>query len=203
MKTKDCCLPEKKETLFPLYILLWSIFVLSITLSFIFPSNSLMMYLMGIWFLAFWVLKLPDLKGFVNSFSEYDIIAKNWRWYGYIYPFIEIILGLLYLLNTQMLFMLEINIVALMISLLWILSAYSIIKGGKKVLCACMGTYWKLPMTKVTILENGVMFGMILLMLLYPASMMDMRDMDMSGESDTMKEHCETMPEMTWCEQYR
>lgn len=60
-----------------------------------------------------------------------------------------------------------------------------------------MGTYWKLPMTKVTILENGVMFGMILLMLLYPASMMDMRDMDMSGESDTMKEHCETMPEMT------
>ncbi len=187
METKNCCNTQEKNTLFPLYVLLTSIFLLSIVLSYLFSSNTFMMYLMWIWFLAFWTLKLPDIRSFAQSFAQYDIIAQKWYPYGYIYPFIEIVLGILYIFNTQMLFMREINIIALLVSILWIVSAYRVIASKKKVLCACMGTYWKLPMTKVTILENGAMFLMIVYMMMYPHSMMNMKGMSMDDMDGMMQ----------------
>ena len=228
MKTKDCCAPNKKSSLTPLYILLILILLSSILLTYIFPANVFMMYLMGIWFLSFWALKLVDLPSFVRSFAQYDIIAQRWNSYGYIYPLIEIVLGLIYIFNTQMHYMLGLNIVALVVSILGIISAYRVISSGKDIACACMGTYWQLPMTRVTIMENGAMFLMIAYMLLYPASMMNMGSMDMgdmnsethimqgdestlmssemmssSNNNDAMREHCKMMPEMTGCEKYR
>ena len=141
---------------------------------------------------------------------------------------IEIVLGLIYIFNTQMHYMLGLNIVALVVSILGIISAYRVISSGKDIACACMGTYWQLPMTRVTIMENGAMFLMIAYMLLYPASMMNMGSMDMgdmnsethimqgdestlmssemmssSNNNDAMREHCKMMPEMTGCEKYR
>lgn len=62
----------------------------------------------------------------------------------------------------------EVNIIALTISLLGMISAYQIITSGKVMECACMGTYWKLPMTKVTLIENLAMFLMVLSMMLTP-----------------------------------
>ena len=46
MTTKDCCKAETKKSLLPLYILLSGIFIVSIALSYIFVSNTFMMYLM-------------------------------------------------------------------------------------------------------------------------------------------------------------
>jgi hypothetical protein len=172
MTKPDCCKIEKKESLTPLYVLLSGILIVSIALNYIFVSNTFMMYLMGVWFLSFGVLKLIDIRSFAKTFSEYDLIAEKWHGYGYVYPFIEIVLGLAYIFNTQMLYMTEINIVALVISLLGIVSAYRVIASGQSVACACMGTYWQLPMTRVTIVENGAMFLMIAYMILYPSSMM-------------------------------
>ena len=97
-----------------------------------------MMYLMGVWFLAFGLLKLYDLHGFVEAFYQYDIIAKKWRIYGYLLPFMEIILGLIYILNTSMVYTTFINIIALVFAILGILSAFMIVKSGKKIECACM-----------------------------------------------------------------
>lgn len=77
-----------------------------------------MMYLMGVWFLSFGVLKLVDLPSFARSFAQYDLIAMRWHNYGYIYPFIEIVLGLIYIFNTQMHYMLGLNIVALVVAIL-------------------------------------------------------------------------------------
>ena len=220
MNQKECCHTEKKNSLTPLYILLGGIVGVSLILTYFFESNTFMMYLMGVWFLAFGLLKLYDLGGFARSFSQYDIIAKRWSAYGYIFPFIEIIIGLIYILNTSMLYMTEINSIALIISLLGIMSAYKIVSSGQSIACACMGTYWKLPMTKVTIIENFFMFLMVGYMLVYPASMMSMDDMGnmpmdestvMSSEmitpssnnDDSMREHCKTMPEMAGCDKYK
>lgn len=188
-----------------------------------------MMYLMGVWFLSFGALKLIDIRGFARSFDQYDIIAKRWHNYGYVYPFIEIILGLIYIFNTQMHYMLGLNIVALVVSILGIISAYRVISSGKDIACACMGTYWQLPMTRVTIMENGAMFLMIAYMLIYPGSMMNMSSMDMgdmnsekqviqadkntimssemmtptSSDDTAMRNHCRMMPEMAGCEKLR
>ena len=210
MSQKDCCKAETKKSLLPLYILLGCIFLLSLGLAYIFPANTFMMYLMGVWFLSFWVLKLVDLPSFARSFAQYDIIAKRWHNYWYVYPFIEITLGLIYIFNTQMYYMLGLNITALVISILWVISAYSVITSGKDIACACMGTYWQLPMTRVTIMENGAMFLMITYMLVYPASMMSMSMDEMmtplpaaSSDNTAMREHCQMMPEMAGCERFR
>ncbi len=219
MNTKDCCLPSKdKASLLPLYILLMFVLISSVTLSYIFPSQVFMMYLMGIWFLSFWVLKLIDLPSFALSFSRYDLIANKWIWYGYMYPFIEILLWAIYIWDTSMKYIYPVITLSLIISILGMISAYRVVSWGKSIVCACMGTYWKLPMTKVTIVENGVMIMMIIFMILFPSSMMQMSGMPMledstisagmmttwsSDENDPMREHCKMMPEMWGCEKYK
>ena len=62
-----------------------------------------MMDFMGIFFMVFGLLKLIDLPGFVDGFQKYDFIAKRWRLYGYLYPFIEIAIGGLYVLGIMFL----------------------------------------------------------------------------------------------------
>ncbi len=199
MSTKDCCKVETKKSLLPLYILLSCILLLSIWLTYIFPANTFMMYLMGVWFLSFGVLKLVDLPSFARSFAQYDLIAMRWHNYGYIYPFIEIVLGLIYIFNTQMHYMLGLNIVALVVAILWVISAYRVLSSGKDIVCACMGTYWQLPMTRVTIMENGAMFLMIAYMLLYPSSMMNtpMSDTMMMDMADWTESHVMQVDEST------
>ena len=129
-------------------------------------------------------------------------------------------------------YMTAINLTALVIALLGMISAYRVIASGQSIACACMGTYWKLPMSRVTIMENGAMFLMVMYMLIYPASMMNMSMdatmMDMpdgaashvmsvdestimssemmtpaSSDDTAMRDHCKTMPEMMGCEKFR
>ena len=57
----------------------------------------LMNNIMGCIFIIFGLLKIVNLPKFVQIFNKYDIISKNIPYYGYIYPFIEISLGLAYL----------------------------------------------------------------------------------------------------------
>ncbi|RYD91584.1 MAG: heavy-metal-associated domain-containing protein, partial [Sphingobacteriales bacterium] len=44
-------------------------------------------------FLTFSFFKMLDLQGFADSYSSYDIVAKKFRGWGYIYAFIELGLG--------------------------------------------------------------------------------------------------------------
>jgi hypothetical protein len=70
---------------------------------------------MGIRFLLFGVLKLLDLEGFVKTFMQYDIVAKRRKPYGYIFPFLEILLGIAYLADKQMQYRLTINVVTVLL----------------------------------------------------------------------------------------
>ena len=40
------------------------------------------------------ILKLKDLAGFAVQFKSYDLLARKWEGYGYIYPFAEALVGL-------------------------------------------------------------------------------------------------------------
>jgi hypothetical protein len=51
----------------------------------------------GVFLIFFALLKIFDLKGFMNGFAIYDLIATRNSAWGYIYPFIELALGLAYL----------------------------------------------------------------------------------------------------------
>ncbi len=58
-----------------------------------------MQYFMAGFFLTFSFFKFLDLKGFAESYSMYDLLAKPVPAYGYVYPFIELALGIAYLIG--------------------------------------------------------------------------------------------------------
>ena len=101
--------------------------------------------------------KLLDLKGFKDSFAQYDPLAKKSRLYGQIYPFIETLLGILFLLQKALLFSLLTTV------LIFLITSYGVIKSlinGNNITCACLGTTLKLPMTEATLIENILMITM-------------------------------------------
>ena len=121
-----------------------------------------MRHFMAGFFIVFSFFKLLNLKGFMESYRMYDIIADKWSTWGYIYPFLELFLGIAYLLNILPF---ETNLFT--ITLLGI-SSIGVIKSNldkKKIKCACLGDVFNLPMSTVTIIEDLSMVGMAILML--------------------------------------
>jgi copper chaperone CopZ len=108
-------------------------------------------------FLTFSFFKLLNLEGFVDSYSMYDIVAKKFRVWGYVYAFIELGLGISYLLNFQPLLTNLITFVVMSISIIGVLQS---VLHKRKIQCACLGAVFNLPMSTVTIIEDVLMIGM-------------------------------------------
>lgn len=153
------------QKLLPLFYVFGLIIFLSLIRQFLNGIDFMMwmMDFMGIFFIIFGLFKLYDLSGFVEGFKTYDIIAKKFTVFGYAYPFIEILLGVMYLAGFMFMWQ---NIVALILAGLSIYSAYIAIRNKEEIQCVCLGTAFNLPMTNVTLIENGVMFVMALFMVL-------------------------------------
>jgi hypothetical protein len=59
----------------------------------VFSIEKTLTYFMIGFFLTFAGFKLIDLKGFAEGYSTYDLLARKYFAYGYIYPFIELFFG--------------------------------------------------------------------------------------------------------------
>jgi len=77
--------------------------------------------------------------------------------YGWAYPLIELYLGTNYLLNHNLLLSLVLTITLLGITTIGVLMK---LVQKQSVQCACIGTAIKLPLTKATLIENGIMIIM-------------------------------------------
>lgn len=120
---------------------------------------------MGLFFVFFSMFKLFDMQGFVKGFQMYDIFAKKSKYYGYLYPFIEIALGYAYLSNFQPSLLINITTAVIMF-----FSAYGVIKSiksGMNLKCACLGTALDVPLSTVSIIENVGMGLMAAYMIVY------------------------------------
>jgi hypothetical protein len=109
---------------------------------------------MGGFFLVFSFFKILNLNGFANAFQSYDIIARRSRYFALVYPFIELTLGLAYLLNV---IPLAINVITFAIMLIGLAGVAQALMQKKRIQCACLGTVFNLPMSNVTFVEDGVM----------------------------------------------
>ena len=87
--------------LYPLFLILFYITVGSVIMSWDHPIDNFMMNFMGLFFVVFSFFKFLDYKNFPNSFSMYDPLAKNLPIYGWVYPFIEAALGLMFLFKIE------------------------------------------------------------------------------------------------------
>lgn len=113
-------------------------------------------------FLVFSFFKLLDLHGFASSYATYDLLAKRISLYGYIYPFIELALGVAFLLNWHPYFT---NLATFFIMAFSSIGVILAVMNKQKIRCACLGAVFNLPMSTVTIIEDLLMAGMALWML--------------------------------------
>jgi hypothetical protein len=128
-----------------------------------FQRNEFMRNLMGLMLITFSYLKLLNPSGFKNSFANYDYLAKYIPIYGYIYPLIELTLGVLYITEV---FPILINSLVIIIFTFNLIQVGIVIYQGKELECACMGSLGlKLPLSWVTILEDVFMIIMAIIML--------------------------------------
>lgn len=121
-----------------------------------------MRHFMAGFFLAFSFFKLLDVRSFANSFSRYDLIAGKWKAYAMAYPFIELALGVAYLLDS---FPLAVNVATILIMGIGLLGVWRSVMRKEHIQCACLGTVFQLPMSTVTVIENASMVLMALAMI--------------------------------------
>jgi hypothetical protein len=117
---------------------------------------------MGFFLVIFSMFKFFDMEGFADGFQMYDLLAKPFRLYGYVYPFIELFLGLGYLSHWQPKLIYSVTVVVLAFGSIGILRA---LFKGLDVECACMGTVLHVPLSTVALVEDLGMALMAALML--------------------------------------
>lgn len=126
--------------------------------------DDAMRIFMGSFFLVFGLFKVINIYEFAQAYAMYDIIAKRYRWYGYLYPFFELGLATAYLLKWNLKVT---NVFTLILMLISSVGVFAELRKGKAIVCACMGTVFKVPMTYVTLGEDLLMAAMALIMLLW------------------------------------
>jgi copper chaperone CopZ len=119
-----------------------------------FNLDMWMMHFMAGFFLVFSFFKMLDIRSFADSYAMYDLLAMRWKGYGLLYPFIELGLGLGYVLNWQPRLVNGITLVVMLFSSIGVIRAVS---NKQKIQCACLGSVFNLPMSTVTIVEDLTM----------------------------------------------
>ena len=113
-------------------------------------------------FLVFSYFKLLDIAGFADAYAGYDLAAKRWRPWGLIYPFAELALGFAYLFRLAPMATNAATLALMVFSSLGVINA---LRQKQTIRCACLGTVLNLPMSTVTLVEDGLMAAMALAML--------------------------------------
>lgn len=159
-------LPHKTwATYKPLFLIVS--FIAGVTFLSQFPFDDFkgmlwMRHFMAGFFIVFSFFKLLNLKGFADSYAMYDIIAGRWKGWGLVYPFVELGLGLLYLIGVWPFWTNVIAIVILSVSSIGVIQSNL---NKRKIKCACLGDVFNLPMSTVTIIEDVGMVVMAIVML--------------------------------------
>ena len=122
----------------------------------------------GEWFIAFSMcvlalLKLQDVEKFSSMFVNYDLLARRWVPYSYLYPYLEGLAGVLMVAGA----------------LTWLAAPVALVIGGigavsvfkavyverRELKCACVGGSSNVPLGFVSLTENVMMIAMALWML--------------------------------------
>ena len=110
------------------------------------------------------LLKLQDLESFSTMFLNYDLLAKRWVPYSYVYPFAEGLAGILMIAGV--LTWLSVP-VALFIGTVGAVSVFKAVYVDRRELkCACVGGSSNVPLGFVSLTENLMMIAMAVWMAL-------------------------------------
>ncbi|MFW2343246.1 MauE/DoxX family redox-associated membrane protein [Brevundimonas sp.] len=109
------------------------------------------------------MLKLQDVESFSSMFLNYDLLARRWLPYGYIYPFAELLAGVLMLAGVLVWLSAP---VALLVGGIGAASVFKAVYIDRRALkCACVGGGSSVPLGLVSLTENVMMVGMAVWMI--------------------------------------
>jgi glutaredoxin len=117
----------------------------------------------GEWFISFSmcvlaILKLQNIDKFSSMFLGYDLLAKRWVPYSYIYPFAEALAGVLMI--AGLLPWLSIPL-ALFIGSIGSVSVFKAVYiDNRELKCACVGGGSNVPLGFLSLTENVMMVAM-------------------------------------------
>lgn len=152
--------PERKGSLFPLFLIAGYIAGVTLLAGVAAQDGSIagfMRRFMAGFFIVFSFFKLLDLPGFVRAYRMYDLIAGPIPAWGWAYPFVELALGVLYLLDVAPRAVSAFTLALMAAGAFGVLRA---LRAGNRMRCACLGTVLNLPMTSVTLVEDLAMAAM-------------------------------------------
>lgn len=123
-------------------------------------------------------LKLMDSEAFVESFEKYDLVTQRFKPYGRAFPFMELLLGLGFLSGVAPV---ATGLGSLLLGTSGAMSVFKAVYIDKLELnCACVGGNSKAPLGVVSFLENAIMIGMgIALLLPFPSHRMAEMEADL------------------------
>lgn len=156
----------EKKSYYPIFLIFGYIAGVTLLSQYIKGSFNLVIWMnsfMAGFFLVFSFFKLLNLKGFAEGYSTYDVIARRIPVYGYIYPFIELALGIAYLTGFDFMFTNVATLIVMSISSIGVIQS---LVNKTNFQCACLGTIIKLPLSKVTLFEDLLMVAMSVVMIL-------------------------------------
>lgn len=140
--------------------------LMAFAISYAFFGNVFTLRALG-WFISFSMtvlalLKIQNIEGFSTMFLNYDLLARRWIPYSYIYPFAEALAGLLMIAGVLNWISIP---VALFIGTIGAISVFKAVYIDKRELkCACVGGDSNVPLGFVSLTENLMMIGMALAM---------------------------------------
>jgi glutaredoxin len=131
-------------------------------------TGALLTPLAAQWFIAFSMvvlalLKLQNVDTFSAMFLNYDLLAKRWVPYSYVYPYAEGLAGVLMISGALRWISVP---VALFIGTIGAVSVFKAVYIDKRELkCACVGGSSNVPLGFISLTENLMMIGMAIWML--------------------------------------
>ncbi len=124
--------------------------------------TTIMHAYMGVFLTIFALLKIFDLEGFKDGFAMYDLIARQNSSWGYVYPFIELGLGLAYFAFVWPAATYVVTIVVFAFGAVGVVLA---LRRGLDIACPCMGNILNVPLSTVTLTEDLFMVVMAAMLL--------------------------------------
>jgi len=121
--------------------------------------------ILGLWIFLAGFLKFLDIHSFTSIMRETKLFNKMWSdLIGYIYPFLEMLIGLSLLLKTGVVVAVPLLFAKQMSSLIFLL----MLLGQKRHLenCGCYGTFIPLPLKWTRLIDNGIILVLTLVLIL-------------------------------------
>lgn len=117
---------------------------------------------MAVFFITFAAFKFVDIESFAHAYRSYDLLAQRIRPWGYAFPFVEAFLGFWYLLSEAPL---NLNLLAIVVTGAAAYGAFQETKKKSRFAYTYYGSFIRLPLARVGLIENATMLVLATVML--------------------------------------